>query len=325
VRMSVRFRGRTGFTLIELLVVIAIIAILIGLLLPAVQKIREAANRMKCSNNLKQVTLACHNYESANGVLPSGFLGTTAANGGVDAGVENTGYNDQCVGVFVLILPYIEQDNLYRQLMAGAPAQDYLSPDKQYPAFWNYASFWNNRTAKINTLLCPSINTSGSWDSFYETFAPNFIGIISFGDTSFGKTNYLGVAGYLGLSTDTYRGIMSNRTKYGLGQIPDGTSNTFIFGEYSMRGPPAGGWGNVAPAWMSAGMLPTAWGLVSPPSLPNPYWYMFGGQHGPVTNFAMADGSVRSVRYIGNSGTAWANYIYGTGMQDGQVFDPTQL
>src|SRR5215212_8411542 len=112
---------RSGFTLIELLVVIAIIAILIGLLLPAVQKIREAANRMKCSNNLHQLALAAHNYDATNGHLPPGFLGAmpTDTPYGVDTRPATIGYNCQLVGVFPHLLPFIEQDNLYRKLMAG--------------------------------------------------------------------------------------------------------------------------------------------------------------------------------------------------------------
>src|SRR5262245_3214556 len=107
--MSFHLRARDrerGFTLIELLVVIAIIAILVGLLLPAVQKVREAAARTKCQNNLKQMGLASHNYENTNGTLPPGAGPTPTA--------TNQTYANSRPSVQAVILPYVEQANLYQ-------------------------------------------------------------------------------------------------------------------------------------------------------------------------------------------------------------------
>src|SRR5881396_922432 len=114
VRRWVRLLGR-GFTLIELLVVIAIIAILIGLLLPAVQKVREAAARTQCQNNLKQLGIACNNYQSSFDYLPPGYLavpkdGPAWATYGGSGSPPGTG--GQQLGLLVFLLPYIEQDNV---------------------------------------------------------------------------------------------------------------------------------------------------------------------------------------------------------------------
>lgn len=151
------FRLRQGFTLIELLVVIAIIAILIGLLLPAVQKVREAANRAKCQNNLKQIGLAVHNYESTFQNFPVGGMypvGTTS--------------ND-VYSIHARILPYLEQDNLYRMIDLNVVPASQLEVIKQRIAIYICPSETRDRArdqggtpAKITYPLCYAANL-GTW------------------------------------------------------------------------------------------------------------------------------------------------------------------
>ncbi len=132
-------RSRSAFTLIELLVVIAIIAILIGLLLPAVQKVREAAARTMCSNNLHQIVLASMNYESSYGVLPpGGLVNPTGGYGTFSA------YKGPATGTLAFLLPYMEQTAIYQQMQSavtakGANGAGYFSPTSSVDA-WAYST-----------------------------------------------------------------------------------------------------------------------------------------------------------------------------------------
>jgi prepilin-type N-terminal cleavage/methylation domain-containing protein len=148
-------RRRSGFTLIELLVVIAIIAILIGLLLPAVQKVREAAARMQCSNNLKQIGLALHNHESTYGYFPTS--GAQSAAMDLLPGTNNITF--PTVGWAAQILPYIEQDNLNRFVVASGPSA------------WQSALGRAPTEVVVKTYQCPSRSNRRSatapWGSVY--------------------------------------------------------------------------------------------------------------------------------------------------------------
>jgi prepilin-type N-terminal cleavage/methylation domain-containing protein/prepilin-type processing-associated H-X9-DG protein len=323
------YRRRSGFTLIELLVVIAIIAVLIGLLLPAVQKIRESANRMSCSNNLKQLALAAQNYASAHGTLPPGHLGEYP-----DLGGQPT-YSKQFLGVLPYLLPYVEQDNLFRAMSADFPS-DYFSPSAAYPGWWNFDSAWNVRGQRVKTFLCPSDdaentpityalsmtyrNKKGGWDvrvSFFDD--PTII-------NSLGVTNYVGVAGFSGVGTgnDTFSGLLANRTKVSMGNLTaaDGASNTLLFGEY--RGTGDNGPRIGSASWIGTGVMPTAWGL---PTGDDSGWWHFSSRHPGVVQFAFGDGSVRGLRkgiVPGPNGNNpdWLNYIFASGWHEGKVVDP---
>ncbi|HEX4588749.1 MAG TPA: DUF1559 domain-containing protein [Gemmataceae bacterium] len=163
-------RTRRAFTLIELLVVIAIIAILIGLLLPAVQKVREAAARTKCQNNLKQIGLALHNYENVNGKLPpaSQFPWQPTGNG---SGVFLDLTKPFGPNWAVLVLPFIEQDALFRQSNASAypgvtivPGTVPTGTDQSWRAI---------RNVEVKTYLCPSdANNTQHWNNPAATSTP---------------------------------------------------------------------------------------------------------------------------------------------------------
>jgi prepilin-type N-terminal cleavage/methylation domain-containing protein/prepilin-type processing-associated H-X9-DG protein len=307
------FRPRRGFTLIELLVVIAIIAVLIGLLLPAVQKVREAAGRISCANNLKQLGLACLNYESSHGRLPPGYLGPIPNEREYGSDVDRI----QHVGLLVYLLPYIEQDNIYRQLQLE------LHPQRTGPAWYLNAVNWQLAQTQIKLFLCPSMDTDsaatrGTAIAFhpFNYFAPiipdtddntwfDGIGLSPSNPTVLGRLSYLGCAGLSGRGTSQYwsryEGIFTNRSQTSLTRITDGTSNTLMLGEAD--GGRENGTRMYHGAWMGIGAMPT-WGGLPRGREDWMFATHFSGPHPGVVQFCFADGSVRLLR----SGSSWIDW-----------------
>jgi prepilin-type N-terminal cleavage/methylation domain-containing protein/prepilin-type processing-associated H-X9-DG protein len=299
---------RKAFTLIELLVVIAIIAILIGLLLPAVQKVREAAARMKCSNNLKQLGLAAHNFHDPNGHLPAGLNVPVSTQSGAlfptNALYKNGVVGDpplpgQFASVFEQLLPYIEQDNLQKNL---------ILTQREYA---NCKGPNSVGAQIVKILICPS-DPLPSNVSTYTTGGNTYY---------FGMNSYAGNNGtrsfYPQYGTYSNDGVFYINSKVRLTDITDGTSNTLMFGERWHYDP---AYTNIATlgGWAWSNFLAVQDSLLSTP-VPINYLLApgtktgapnypedlrvcaFGSAHTGGANFTMADGSVRFLTLIGNS------------------------
>ena len=191
-------RSHFGFTLIELLVVIAIIAVLIGLLLPAVQKVRAAAARTQCANNLKQLGLGLHNHHSTHGHFPAGRGAT-----------HPTIFSAQAY-----LLPYLEQGNLGKLIdYNSAPATYTVFPSTEYSGSANFQA----ATTIVPIFLCPSDAANG-----------RVTGV------EYAGTNYAGNAGSGSTTLDNADGVFFRGSKIRLTDIADGTSTTAAFGERIM-------------------------------------------------------------------------------------------
>lgn len=323
--------NRTGFTLVELLVVISIISILIGMLLPAVQSVREAARRTGCKNNLRNIGLACLNYESTHGRIPPGTLGfdlqiQRPSDVSVSDWLTNESHplhwkESQHLSSLALLLPFYEQQNIYDQIPT-----EYLRINARTSWAGQEASVIDAAKTRIPLLACPSdgINEDNAKRLVATQPAGLYAGNVLVedgfltavhqvnpGEGILSASNYLGCAGahsggrYEENSLLGYAGAMTCRTRVTSGHVRDGTSNTILFGE--SIGDIVGGERVYLASWAFGGLCRGRGGadwnrLVAK----NGQEYFlgdhrfssvggFGSKHPMVVNCVRADGSTHSV------------------------------
>ena len=201
-RHGSRIRRSAGFTLIEVLVVIAIIAVLIALLVPAVQKVREAASRTQCQNNLHQIGVAMHNYYDANKCFPAGYVCQPQS----DPTFTGPGW-----GWAALLLPYLEQGNLANQINFKLPVED--------------PSNLVARTTMLPVFVCPSDTSTG----IFTIYGANNNALVQAATNSYAACQGVGID--LDDDLDDGNGMFFRNSKVTFADIPDGSSNTIAVGE----------------------------------------------------------------------------------------------